>query len=72
MQPNPGWPFNEQNFMDCRTRGFSTVAQLLPEGEAQEIMVSWLPGSPIVTEAAMWYEDYLDKVTRIITIAHYC
>ncbi len=37
--------------------------------DAEEIMLSWEPGSPFITDAGIWYEEYLDKVAQRITVA---
>ncbi len=66
--PNPGWAYNTETLFTNRA---SVIAALevgarllmfLPHEEAEEIMLSWEPGSPLITEAVMWYEEYLDKV----------
>jgi hypothetical protein len=36
--------------------------------EAEEIMISWEPGS-VITDAVIWSDKYLDKVARRITVA---
>jgi hypothetical protein len=67
--PNHGWSYNTGALFTNRA---SVIAELkvgakplmfLPDEKAEEIMLSWEPGSPLITEAVMWYEEYLDKVT---------
>ena len=43
------------------------LLMFLPDEEAEEIMLSWEPGS-VITDAVIWYNEYLDKVARRITI----
>ena len=43
------------------------LLMFIPNEEAEEIMLSWEPGS-VITDAVIWYNEYLDKVARRITI----
>jgi hypothetical protein len=44
------------------------LLMFLPHEEAKEIMLPWEPGS-VITNAVIWYNEYLDKVARRITVA---
>ncbi len=72
--PNPGWAYNTETLFTNRA---SVIAELhvgvrllmlIPGEEAEEIMLSREPGS-IITEAVIWYNEYLDKVAQRITVA---
>jgi hypothetical protein len=41
------------------------LIMFIPNEEAEEIMLSWEPGSPAITDAVMWYEEYLHKVAQM-------
>ncbi len=40
----------------------------IPDKDCDEIMQSWEPGS-VITDAVIWWEEYLDKVAQRITVA---
>ena len=44
------------------------LLMFIPNEEAEEIMLSWEAGS-VITDAVIWWEEYLDKVARRITLA---
>ncbi len=61
--PNPGWSYNTETLFTNRA---SVIAELevgakllmfIPHKEAEEIMRSCEPGSPVITEAVMWYKE---------------
>jgi hypothetical protein len=72
--PNPGWSYNTETLLTNRAlviAGGHVGAKLLvfvADEEAKEIMLSWEPGSRM-TNAVIWYDEYLDKVARRITVA---
>ncbi len=39
------------------------LLMFIPHEEAEEIMLSWEPGS-VITDAVIWYNEYLDKVAQ--------
>jgi hypothetical protein len=44
-------------------------SNFIPDEEAKEIMLSWEHDSPVITDSVLWWEEYLDKVARRITVA---
>ncbi len=40
----------------------AVLLMFLPDEEAKEIMLSWEPGSPVITDSVIRYEEYLDEV----------
>ena len=71
--PNPGWSYNTETLFTNRASVIAAghvgamLLMFLPDEEAEEIMLSWEPGS-VITDAVIWYNEYLDKVARRITI----
>jgi hypothetical protein len=43
------------------------IPMFIADEEAEETMLSWDPGSSI-SDAVIWYVEYLDKAARRITI----
>ena len=71
--PNPGWSYNTETLFTNRASVIAAghvgamLLMFLPDEEAEEIMLSWEPGS-VITDAVIWYNEYLDKVARRITV----
>ena len=71
--PNHGWSYNTETLFTNRASVIAAghvgamLLMFLPDEEAEEIMLSWEPGS-VITDAVIWYNEYLDKVARRITI----
>ena len=72
--PNHGWGYNTVTRFTSRA---AIIAELevgtvllmfIPNQDCEEIMQSWETGS-VITDAVIWWEEYLDKVARRITLA---
>ncbi len=75
MQPSPGWSFNTEALLTSKASVIMTgeveakLIMFISNEDTEEFMLSWEPVSPIIVEAVIWYEEYLDKVTRRIPVA---
>ncbi len=69
--PNPGWSYNTETLFTNRASVIAVghvgamLLMFLSHEEVKEIMLSWEPGS-VITDAVIWYNEYLDKVARRI------
>jgi hypothetical protein len=45
------------------------LLMILPDQEAEEIMATWSSDDAPITEAVIWYNEFIDKVARRITLA---
>ena len=72
--PNPGWCYNTVTLFTSRA---AIIAELevgtvllmfIPNQDCEEIMQSWEAGS-VITDAVIWWEEYLDEVARRITLS---
>jgi hypothetical protein len=73
MTSPPEWSFNTETLFTNRASMIAAgevgalLLMFIPDEEAEEIMLSWEPGS-VITDAVIWYNEYLDKVARRITV----
>ena len=72
--PYPGWCYDTVTLFTSRAAKIAelevgtVVLMFIPDQDAEEVMQSWEAGS-VITDAFIWWEEYLDKVARRITIA---
>jgi len=45
------------------------LLMILPDQESEEIMATWSSDDAPITEAVIWYNEFIDKVARRITLA---
>ncbi len=72
--PNPGWCYNTVTLFTSRAAIIAelevgtVVLMFIPHQDAEEIMQSWEAAS-VITDVVIWWEEYIDKVARNITVA---